>query len=41
MELARANADEETALYHHRYRKELLAQAVKAVGATYGKIHRN
>ena len=41
MESARANAHEDKAIYHYEYRKELLAQAATAVGATYGNTHRS
>lgn len=34
----KANEREDKALYHHEDRKELIAQAAAAVGATYGNI---
>lgn len=41
MESAGANAHEDKAIFHYEHRKELLAQAAKAVGATYGTTHSN
>ena len=39
LEPAITNAHKDKVSYHHEYRKELLEQASKAVGATYGNIH--
>lgn len=41
MESARANAHEDKEIFHHDHRKDLLAQAAEAVGATYGTFHGN